>query len=188
MFAEGSLTNEQYVELVKKDFPAILSVMRVHKNLETRDDAIKYLRAPGDTGNTPRHGNPTDTAPSTSSDGVRQAHQNTGTFTASKFGTKKDIFKYISCKNLHQREIICMSRSQSTWNSYLTAWKCFEQFCAKRDVAYYLPCDVETLTDFLAFMRYEKKLESTTALSYFSALRFLHIKDYRYVSENKQEL
>ena len=167
----GQVEVAEYVELIKRDMPAILATMRIHKSLKTRDEAMKYLSNPGETGNTPRHKPHVEQA----AEAVKQVHHSTGTITASKFGTKKDIFKYIECYDERHREVICMSRTSSTWDSYLTAWKCYEQFCEKRQIGYTLPCDVDIITDYLYYMRYEKHLESTTALSYLSALRTLHI-------------
>ena len=170
VFAKQKLDEQSYADLVEKDFPAILSIMRSHKDIETRDEALKYVASPGETGNTQRHP-PVDQAAAAK---AAQMHENSGTVTFSKFGTKKDIFKYIDCHDSLHRQVICMSRTSSTWDSYLTAWRSFEHFCTVRQVPFNLPCDVETLTDFLAYLRYEKKVEATTALSYLSALRTLH--------------
>lgn len=191
IFANPSLDIGDCLALIVRDFPAILSIMYIPKDLKTREEALKYVASPGATGNTQRHKPPTSNPaavepvvglqqaagaiPLVASNGVKTTHKNTGTVTASKFGTRKDIFRYIECDNPQLREIICLSRASSTWDSYLTAWRCFEQFCLKREISYSLPCDIDMICDFLAFMCYEKNLESTTALSYLSALRLLHV-------------
>ena len=171
VFAKQKMDEIQYAALVAKDFPTILSIMRTHKDLANREEALQYIASPGATGNTLRHNPPViETVEKTA-----QVHENTGTVTLSKFGTKKGIFTYINCQDPLQRKVICLSRTASTWDSYLTAWRSYEHFCIVRQVPFYFPCDVETITDYLSYLRYEKKVEATTALSYLSALRTLHL-------------
>ncbi len=173
LFIDSDLTLDDYSIAVLDGFPAILSFIKGHVDL-TIENAREYIKSPtAHSGNVQRFKPKRKNPPTSTSELAAQSHA-TGTFTLSKFGTKKNIWQYIACIPYAQRKKISLSKSGSTWDSYMTAWRTFTNFCIIKRRKPYIPVEPDILIDYVCFLDEDRGLQYPTVRSYLSALKKLH--------------
>ena len=171
IFLDKDITLDEYSTAVLDGFPSILHFIQGHADL-TIENATEYIKSPpAHSGNVrrfkPKRKNPP--VPELAA----QSHSS-GTFTLSKFGTKKNIWQYIACIPYVQRKKISLSKSCSTWDSYMTAWRTFTNFCIIKRRKPYIPVEPGVLIDYVCFLDEDRDLQYPTIRSYLSALKKLH--------------
>ena len=123
IFAQDYLNFDDniYASCVMDGFPSILAFMKAYRDA-TLEQTREYVKKPSvGSGNIPRYKNKQKT---TAPDERITLHQATGTYCLSKFGTKKNIWSYIATISDSLKKHFCFSKSWSTWDSYMTAWRC----------------------------------------------------------------
>ena len=161
-----------YASCVMDGFPSILAFMKAHRDA-TLEQTREYVKKPSvGSGNIPRYKNKRKT---TAPDERITLHQATGTYCLSKFGTKKNIWSYIATIPDSLKKRFCFSKSGSTWDSYMTAWRCFTNFCIIHHRKPFIPVDFDCLEKYVDYLAEDRELQYSTIKSYLSALKFLHI-------------
>lgn len=172
VFTDRDIDDNDYVAMVADGLPSILYLMRVAAD-NSWDQVKEYVKKPiANTGNGKRFPLKRKTSPT---DASMEFHNATGTYTLSKFGTKKNIFHYIAAIPESMKRRLCISRANSTWDSYMCAWRCFTNFCLIYGRKPYIPVELDWLECYADYLMDEKELQYQTIKSYFSALKFLHI-------------
>lgn len=169
VFCKNQLDDKQYCEAVLDGFPSILTLMKAHCTI-SYEQAKLYVKSPSaQSGNAirykPKRKAPTDPA---------EYHAQTGTYTLSKYGTRKNIWSYIADVPFFMRKSICLGKAHSTWDSYVCSWRNFSGFCKIRRRQSFIPVDSTLLCEYVIFLFDQSELQYTTILSYLSALRKLH--------------
>ena len=101
-------------------------------------------------------------------------HHETGTVSIAKYGTSKDIFKFVTTASEQAKPLLCLSYASRTWDSYLTAWRSLSHFLNLKGLKPAIPLTADTLSHYICYLKFERKLEATTIRSYVSALKMLH--------------
>jgi len=66
--------------------------------------------------------------------------------------------------------------AQSTWRTYNTAGNLFRWFCSEKSIAPELPATAETITRFVLWLSFTRKVSQATITVYLAGLRQLHIQ------------
>lgn len=171
---DHNLSEEEFFRCVNQNFHEIFSGMVAHKDL-TLPAARKYVLSPTSTsGNFLRHRWARKRRNNDPAGPGFVRHDVSGTCKMSKFGTKKRIFEYIHDIPDSARKYICLSNTSPSWDSYMTAWKTYDEYCTIRHIENTLPVNRNTLLDYIVFLREEACLEKSTISSYITALKQLH--------------
>ena len=180
IFSTVRVEEEDYRAMLAEGFKAVLKPVRIHDDIPL--DKIKaYLKKPsgGPHMNT---GLLDKKVPRTRGDVKKKKDQNpeflgaSGTCQLVKFGTGKPLREFIVNRNLTDMEIrfLCLHLASGTWDSYITHWKCYFNFCGERGISRELPTSVDTIVDYLCYLRCDKNLEYQSIKCYKSGLRKLH--------------
>ena len=172
VFTDRDIDDNDFVCILDDGYPSILYMMRIPGN-NSWESVKEYVRKPSaNTGNSKRFNlkrkSPSPEVP-------MDFHSVTGTYSLSKFGTRKNIFHFIAAIPESMKKRLCMARASSTWDSYMTAWKCFTNFCLIYGRKPYIPVELEWLESYADYLMDEKELQYQSIKSYLSALKFLHI-------------
>ena len=171
IFVDHEMGTEDYAACVLEYFPSILAGIRGFNDLSFQD-AKKYVKSPSpQSGNIQRFKCKRKVPFDHNYSAVQHA---SGTYTLSKFGTKKKIWNYIAEVPSSQMKKICLSKANSTWDSYLTAWRTFNNFCILKRRKPYIPVESNVLLDYVCYLDESKGLQYSTIQSYLSALKKLH--------------
>ena len=177
IFSSVKVTEEDYRVMLEEGFKSVLKPIRVHGELE-RDQVKAYLKRPSSV---PKVNSGLLDDPKTRMGKKKRAKGTmfegaSGTCQLVKFGTLKPLVSYIRNQKLSDTELkyLCLHLTSGTWDSYFTHWNTFLRFCELSHTSCDLPASVETLIEYLGFLRTDKGLNFGSVKSYKSGLRKLH--------------
>ena len=86
-----------------------------------------------------------------------------------------NLFKLIA-KNFHgdSKILLSMAYSSSTWRSYESAWNCYSSFELESNLNSEWPITQSSLTNFITWCMYTRKLMSSSVQSYVNSLSSIH--------------
>jgi len=98
-----------------------------------------------------------------------------------KFGENKPwtsakLSKFSKEENEQLNWLSGHSIAQNTWRTYGTAGKLFMCFCKEKNIAPELPAAADTITRFILWLSFERKVSQATISVYLSGLRQLHLQ------------
>ena len=86
-----------------------------------------------------------------------------------------NLFKLIA-KKFHgdSKILLSMAYSSSTWRSYESAWNCYSSFELESNLNSEWPITQSSLTNFITWCMYTRKLMSSSVQSYVNSLSSMH--------------
>ena len=177
MFSTVKVNEEDMRVMLAEGYQAILNPIRVHGELDL-DKVEAYLRKPSSVKkvNDGLFDEPKTRLARKRRENATMFEGASGTCQLVKFGTLKPLVNYILNTKLTDTEMkyVCLHLTTGTWDSYFTHWNSYFYFCDLSRISRDLPASVETIIEYLGFLRTDKGLNFQSVKSYKSGVKKLH--------------